>query len=134
MLKGDITWKSLCNIPTCECAPWQCILNNHIQPIISIVITVPPDIYCPNDTTVNVDAGMANANVTWSPLPTANDTNGTAINASIIVCEDSSSNVVMSGDLYPAGTTAVTCRANDTLNVEGSCEFNITVVGMYYLN
>ena len=74
------------------------------------------------------------ANVTWSPLPTANDTNGTVIDATTIVCEDSSSKVVMSGDLYPVGTTTVTCRANDTLNVEGSCEFNITVVGRYCLN
>ena len=74
------------------------------------------------------------ANVTWSPLPTANDTNGAVIDASIIVCEDSSSNVVMSGDLYPVGTTTVTCTAYDVFSVEGSCEFNITVVGRYCLN
>ena len=75
---------------------------------------------------------VAIAIVTWSPLPTANDTNGTVIDASTIVCEDSSRNIVMSGDPYPVGTTTVTCRANDILNVEGSCEFNITV-GMYCL-
>ena len=107
--------------------------DNHIQTIISIV-DLTLDVYCPNDTTVNVDPGTAMANVTWSPLPTANYTNGTVIDASTIVCEDSSRNVVMSGDLYPVGTTTVTCRANDTVsvNVTGSCEFNITV-GMYCL-
>ena len=50
----------------------------------------PPTVICPNTTTVDVDAGMAMANVTWSPLPTANDTvDGTVIDASTIVCEDS---------------------------------------------
>ena len=80
---------------------------------------------------MTVESGMADANVTWSLLPTASDTVDGDITT--IVCEDSLGNVVMSGDLYPVGTTTVTCRANDTALNEGSCEFNITVVvGRYF--
>ena len=78
-----------------------------------------------------VNVGVAGANVNWAPLPTANDSvDG---NITTIVCEDSQGNVVMSGDLYPVGLTTVTCRANDSIPLEGSCQFNITVVGRYYL-
>ena len=81
---------------------------------------------------MNVDPGMAGAIVTWSPpTPTAIDIVDGPIIA--IVCEDSLGNVTMSGDLYPVGLTTVTCRANDTALNEGSCEFNITVVGRYCL-
>ena len=76
---------------------------------------------------MNVDAGMIDAVVTWSPLPSANDTvEGPII---IIICEASPGNVVMSGDRFPVGTSRVTCRANDTVPNEGSCQFNITVIG-----
>ena len=35
----------------------------------------PPIVYCPNNVpAMNVDPGMADAIVTWSPLPSANDT------------------------------------------------------------
>ena len=78
---------------------------------------------------MNVDAGMAVANVTWSPLPSANDNVDGSILAANIICEDGSGTVVMSGDTYAVGLTSVTCRANDTALNEGSCEFNITVVG-----
>ena len=80
---------------------------------------------------MNVDAGMAVANVTWSPLPSANDTVDGAINATNIICEDGLGTVVMSGDTYAVGLTSVTCRANDTALNEGLCEFKITVVGKY---
>ena len=73
---------------------------------------------------------MAGAIVTWSPSPAATDAVDGPITA--IVCEDSSVAVVMSGTLYPVGLTTVTCKAYDTAINEGSCEFNITVVGMYF--
>ena len=92
-----------------------------------------PIVTCPNNTFINVDVGNTDANVTWLPLPTAKDNNDTVIDVANITCEDSLGNVVMSGDLYPVGTTTVTCRANDTALNEGSCEFNITVVGRYFV-
>ena len=93
------------------------------------IITTPNNIPA-----MNVDAGMADAIVTWSPLPSANDIVEGAIDPSTIVCEDDSGNVVMSGDTFPVGTTTVTCRANDTALNEGSSQFNITVVGMFCLH
>ena len=92
----------------------------------------PPTVFCPSTVSVNVDTGMENANVTWSPSPTANDTVDGVIDPATIVCEDSLGNVVMSDTLYSVGITNVTCKANDTALNEGSCEFNITVVGMYF--
>ena len=79
---------------------------------------------------MNVDPGMADASVTWSPLPSADDVVEGSILPANIICEDDSGNVVMSGDRFPVGTTTVTCRANDTALNEGSSQFTITVVGM----
>ena len=91
-----------------------------------------PTVACPSTVaSMNVDAGMPVANVTWSPLPSANDTVDGSILAANIMCENGSGTVVMSGDTYVVGLTSVTCRANDTALNEGSCEFNITVVGKY---
>ena len=70
---------------------------------------------------------MTDAIVTWSV--SANDNvDGTILPVNII-CDDGASNILMSGENYPVGTTTVTCRANDTALNEGSCEFNITVTG-----
>ena len=82
---------------------------------------------------MNVDPAMADAIVTWLPLPSANDTVDGPIPPSTIVCEVGPGNVVMSGDRFPVGTTTVTCRANDTALNEGSSHFNITVIGLYHL-
>ena len=95
----------------------------------------PPIVYSPNNVpAMNVDPGMADAIVTWSPLPSANDTVDGPIPPSTIVCEVSPGNVVMSGDRFLVGTTTVTCRANDTALNEGSSQFNITVIGMFHLH
>ena len=77
---------------------------------------------------------MADAIVTWSPMPSANDTVDGPIPPSTIVCEVGPGNVVMSGDRFLVGTTTVTCRANDTALNEGSSQFNITVIGMFHLH
>ena len=46
---------------------------------------------------------MADANVTWSPLPSANDTIEGVIDPTTIVCQDNSGSVVMSGDRFAVG-------------------------------
>ena len=94
-----------------------------------------PVVNCPASApAMNVDLGMADAIVTWSPLPSANDTVDGPILSTNIVCDDGAGNVVMTGDGYPVGATTVTCKANDTALNEGSCEFNITVIGRYFLS
>ena len=90
----------------------------------------PPVVTCPNNVTMmNVDAGMADASVTWSASPSAYDVIDGVITPTTIICEVSPGNAVMSMDRFPVGTTTVTCRANDTVPNEGSCQFYITVVG-----
>ena len=74
---------------------------------------------------------MANASVTWIPLPTANDTVDGPINATSIVCSDDLGNVVESDDRFQVRLTTVTCRVNDSASLEGMCQFNITVEGTY---
>ena len=65
-----------------------------------------PIVYSPNNVpAMNVDPGMADAIVTWSPMPSANDTVDGPIPPSTIVCEVSPGNVVMSGDRFLVGTT-----------------------------
>ncbi|XP_071804422.1 uncharacterized protein [Asterias amurensis] len=87
-----------------------------------------PIVCCPSNASfVNVDAGTAFANVTWSSLPSASDNVDVNITDSV-VCEDDLGNVVISGRAYTAGLTTVTCKAHDTALNEGSCQFNITVV------
>ena len=94
-----------------------------------------PIVYSPNNIpAIAVNAGMIDAAVTWSPLPSANDTVDGPIPPSTIVCEVGPGNVVISGDRFPVGTTTVTCRANDTTLNEGSSQFNITVVGRFCLS
>ena len=88
-----------------------------------------PIVTCPNNiTNMGTDTGLNTAVVNWSPAPTATD-NVDTINATNIVCQDDSGNVVMSGGTYDLGTTTVTCRVNDTALNEGSCQFVIEVVG-----
>ena len=106
----------------------------NIFPLLPNADNEPPTVLCPNTVaSMNVDPRMTGDIVTWSPSPTANDAVDGFINSATIVCEDSLGNVTMSDTLYSVGLTTVTCRANDTALNEGSCEFNITVVGRYCL-
>ena len=82
---------------------------------------------------------MTHANVTWSPLPTDNETT--------IICQNDQGDVMMSGGLYPVGLTHLTCNvtncnetSNETCisidtasNITG-CNFTITVIGTYFLS
>ena len=72
---------------------------------------------------------MADAAVVWSQSPSATDVVEGPIPSANIVCQDDAGNVVISGGRYPAGTTTVICRVNDTALNEGSIQFTITVNG-----
>ena len=92
-----------------------------------------PVITSPNNVSVNVDSGMADAAVVWSSLPSATDVVEGPISNASIICQNDAGNVVISGGRYPAGTTTVTCRANDTALNEGSIQFTITVIGSFFI-
>lgn len=90
---------------------------------------VPPAVTCPGSLPPQfVDPGMPDAAVSWS-APTAVDTFDSAVSSAPIVCMDHRGNVVVSGARIPVGPTLVTCRVSDAALNEGSCQFNITVVG-----
>ena len=92
----------------------------------------PPVVTCPNNVpSVYVAIGVADAVITWSPLPTSNDVVEGVITT--IVCEDSPGNVMMSGDRFLVGTTAMTCKSSDSVPNEGTCQFDVTVLGTYTL-
>ncbi len=92
----------------------------------------PPTVNCPNTVpAMNVDPGMPDVAINWSPMPTASDTVEGSIDASTIICSDNSGNVVRSGDRFSVHLTTVTCRVSDSVPQEGMCQFNITVVGRY---
>ncbi|XP_033630594.1 uncharacterized protein LOC117292594 [Asterias rubens] len=86
-------------------------------------------VICPNDTIVSFIGGMPDEAVIWSPLPSAIDSAGGVIDPASIVCEDQDGNPTMSGDIFPAGKTSITCTTdiNDTVPYQGYCQFTITL-------
>ena len=94
--------------------------------------TEPPAVTVPNIVpSINVDPGMPDAAVTWSPLPSATDVVEGVIPDANILCQDTAGNVVMSGGRYSVGTTTVTCTASDSVPNTASDQFTITVIGRY---
>ncbi|MEZ6082564.1 MAG: HYR domain-containing protein [Phycisphaerae bacterium] len=86
--------------------------------IIDLVDTTAPVIgACPDDITVNADAGDCDAVVTFTP-PTATDN---CDGAPTVVCD------WPSGSTFPSGTTLVTCTATDGCSNSSACDFNVTV-------
>ncbi len=82
-------------------------LYDRIDPVIS---------GCPDDITVNADAGGCTAVVTWTP-PTATDNCGP-------VSEWSSHDP---GDAFPVGPTTVTYEFTDGCGNASTCTFDVTV-------
>ncbi len=82
-----------------------------------VIDTVPPQITCPADITVDNDPGACSAVVTWS-APTAMDNVGVAS----VICDPPS------GSAFPVGTTTVTCTATDLAGNTAECSFEVTVI------
>ena len=86
-----------------------------------------PLVTCPDTTNANVDPGMADAAVDWSPPPLAVDAAEGVVKVRRYNEDDQ---VVQTGDRFQPGTTDVTCSASDSSGNENSCEFVITVTGI----
>ena len=117
-----------------KCVEYLSTYKDHVffNLIFFLTDIEAPVITSPNNIrSRNVDPGMPDAAITWSPLPSALDAFEGVIGPDTIVCMDDVGNVVMSGGRFPVGTTTVTCRANDTSLNEGSSQFTIMVIGRY---
>ena len=90
-----------------------------------------PTFTCPTALSMNVNHGTAVSTVTWSL--SASDTVDGDVTTYVVCKDDKMGNTVMSGDTYAVGLTTVTCKVNDTALNEGTCQFNITVIGKYSL-
>ena len=75
----------------------------------------------PSNQTVNTDASLPNATVSWTP-PTASDNSGEAVT----LTSDYSP-----GDTFPIGTTRVTYTATDTNSNTATSTFSVLVTGKY---
>ena len=106
-------------------------LFSNFQMGHNLCFSLSPVVICPNDTIVSFIGGMPDEAVIWSPLPSAIDSAGGVIDPASIVCEDQDGNPTMSGDIFPAGKTSITCTTdiNDTVPYQGYCQFTITLRG-----
>ena len=77
----------------------------------------------PSNQTMNTDASLPNATVSWTP-PTASDNSGEVVT----LTSDYSP-----GDTFHIGTTTVTYTATDTYGNTATSTFNVVVIGKYLL-
>jgi len=82
---------------------------------VTVEDLIPPVITCPADITVNNDAGVCGATVSFTPTVTDNCAGATI------------TSVPPSGSVFPVGTTVVTATATDTAGNTSTCTFNVTV-------
>ena len=75
----------------------------------------------PSNQTINTDASLPNATVTWTP-PTASDNSG----EEVTLTSD-----YESGDSFSIGTTTVTYTATDAYGNTATSAFNVVVTGKY---
>ena len=94
---------------------------------LSLNIFILPDVEVPvisgtpSNQTVNTDASLPNATVSWTP-PTASDNSGEAVTLT---------SDYESGDIFPIGTTTVTYIGTDSYGNTATSSFNVVVIGKY---
>ncbi len=89
---------------------------------ITVVDTTAPTMSCPEDIVVECTSS-AGAAVPFTVTVTDN-----CDPDPVVACVDQDDNPVQSGDVFPLGTTEVTCTATDACGNQTSCTFTITVV------
>ncbi len=85
---------------------------------ITVTYTSTPTLVCPNDISVNADAGSCTAtSVTWTPPTLSDDCQLTTLTSNF-----------EPGDDFPTGTTTVTYTGTDALGNVFTCSFDVTVI------
>ena len=80
------------------------------------VLEGPINIVCPDDIVTNTDQGACDAIVNWPP-PLLED----GCSPQNLICTHES------GDIFPIGTTTVSCTGTDNFGNTSTCDFDITV-------
>ena len=84
---------------------------------VHVIDVTEPQVVCPQNITVNNDAGACGANVTWTPPSPIDNCLGVA----------TTSSTHNPGDFFPVGTTIVTYDIEDAAGNTTSCSFEVTV-------
>ena len=84
---------------------------------VHVIDVTEPLAICPQDITVNNDAGACGANVTWTPPSPIDNCLGATVAGS----------THNPGDFFPVGTTIVTYDIEDAAGNTTSCSFEVTV-------
>lgn len=88
---------------------------------ITVNDTQDPEITCPNDTTISIDAGMCGAVFTYTP-PVGTD------NCPGMSTSQTDATGLSSGSFFPLGTTTLEYTVDDAHGHSVSCSFTITVI------
>ena len=80
------------------------------------ILEGPINIVCPDDIVTNTDPGACDAIINWSPPLLEN-----GCSPQTLVCTHES------GDIFPIGTTNVSCTGTDDFGNTSTCDFDITV-------
>ncbi len=84
---------------------------------VHVIDVTAPQVICPQNITVNNDAGECGANVSWIPPSPIDNCLGAAVTGS----------THNPGDFFPVGTTIVTYDIEDAAGNATSCSFEVTV-------
>ncbi len=83
-----------------------------------------PELLCPDDITVFVERCTDSAVVEWPPVTATDPCEGDLE----VTCSSAPTEGLDSGDLFPAGTTTMTCEATNACRLVGTCSFQVNVV------
>ncbi|XP_038071849.1 hyalin-like [Patiria miniata] len=110
-------------VVTCEASDGSTNKGSCIF-VITVKDNEAPVMSCPADISQDVVPGEGVAIVDWLPLPSANDAVDGLLN---VTCRNESGKLVNSGDEFPIGVAAVTCKSSDSSGNEANCSFTISV-------
>ncbi|MEE9295746.1 MAG: HYR domain-containing protein [Phycisphaerae bacterium] len=90
---------------------------------LSVAIETLPDLNCPEDITVNADAGGVTAVVSWDPPTVSGGCDGPGG----VTCTSAPVEGLDSGSTFPSGVTTITCSAPNSCGATGTCSFDVEV-------
>jgi hypothetical protein len=96
-------------------------LSTTCEATVDVIDFFPPDLFCPEDVSVNAEPGTCDAFVFVDPLFVFDNC------IDYYVENDYNSNIEFASDIYPVGTTIVTFTAFDLSGNVSICSTSITV-------